>query len=251
MKRELGFIVGVQSQLAGSLGGTRPPSIQTQTQSPSSCEEDIGCKRFKVAKVNGFIVYSRVRKSSSSSSSRPANQCHQITSGDEIPIVENETHIEEKQVVEIVNKENHMVENVIGEQPNNNNAKVQMAACKDEPMSEPEVKVNGAATVCGGSGVKRNKPRRFAHSKLKLKLETVEVKVNGLETVDSGAISRVDVEMIAEGSALTPPKKNLELKMSKKIQLDNVPMTVKELFETGLLEGVPVVYMGGKKVQFL
>jgi hypothetical protein len=25
-------------------------------------------------------------------------------------------------------------------------------------------------------------------------------------------------------------------------------LTVKELFETGLLEGVPVVYMGGKKV---
>jgi hypothetical protein len=47
---------------------------------------------------------------------------------------------------------------------------------------------------------------------------------------------------------LTPPKKNLELKMSKKIALENVPMTVKELFETGLLEGVPVVYMGGKKV---
>ena len=51
-----------------------------------------------------------------------------------------------------------------------------------------------------------------------------------------------------EGSVLTPSKRNLELKMSKKIALDNVPMIVKELFETGLLEGVPIVYVGGKKV---
>ncbi|MBA0636364.1 hypothetical protein Godav_005222 [Gossypium davidsonii] len=32
--------------------------------------------------------------------------------------------------------------------------------------------------------------------------------------------------------------------MSKKISLNKCPMTVKELFDTGLLDGVPVVYMG-------
>ena len=79
-------------------------------------------------------------------------------------------------------------------------------------------------------------------------MEPVEVKVNGLEAIDNEMVSKVNVEIIAEGSALTHSKRNLELKMSKKIALDNVPMTVKELFETGLLEGVPVVYMGGKKV---
>ncbi|KAI9107238.1 hypothetical protein K1719_021847 [Acacia pycnantha] len=35
--------------------------------------------------------------------------------------------------------------------------------------------------------------------------------------------------------------------MSKKIVLSKKPMTVKELFDTGLLDGVSVVYMGGKE----
>ncbi|KAK7284960.1 hypothetical protein RJT34_19714 [Clitoria ternatea] len=50
--------------------------------------------------------------------------------------------------------------------------------------------------------------------------------------------------------ALTASKsKNnkLELKMSKKIAVNRNPMTVKELFDTGLLDGVSVVYMGGIK----
>ena len=101
----------------------------------------------------------------------------------------------------------------------------------------------------GGNKLKINKKlKSLTKSKFKFKVEPVEVKVNGLEAIDSEMVSKVDVEMIAEGSALTPPKRNLELKMSKKIALDNVPMTVKELIEIGLLEGVLVVYMGGKKV---
>ena len=51
------------------------------------------------------------------------------------------------------------------------------------------------------------------------------------------------------GSGITRNK--LELKMSKKIVVNKRPMTVTELFHTGLLDGVSVVYMGGiKKVRF-
>ncbi|KAJ1376395.1 Zinc finger, PHD-type [Sesbania bispinosa] len=42
-------------------------------------------------------------------------------------------------------------------------------------------------------------------------------------------------------------RSKLELKMSKKIVVNRKPMTVKELFDTGLLDGVSVVYMGGIK----
>jgi hypothetical protein len=45
------------------------------------------------------------------------------------------------------------------------------------------------------------------------------------------------------------PKNKLELKMSKKIALNKKPMTVKELFETGFLDGVTVVYMGTNQVE--
>ncbi|XP_016475395.2 uncharacterized protein LOC107797055 [Nicotiana tabacum] len=41
--------------------------------------------------------------------------------------------------------------------------------------------------------------------------------------------------------------KKLEMKMSKKISITGRPTTVRELFETGLLEGYPVFYNGGKK----
>ena len=42
-------------------------------------------------------------------------------------------------------------------------------------------------------------------------------------------------------------RNKLEMKMSKKIVVNKTPMTVKELFHTGLLDGVSVVYMGGIK----
>lgn len=49
-------------------------------------------------------------------------------------------------------------------------------------------------------------------------------------------------EELTETELNTPQKKIVVV--SKK------PVTVKELFETGLLEGVPVVYVGCKKVHF-
>lgn len=52
-------------------------------------------------------------------------------------------------------------------------------------------------------------------------------------------------------SALGTPRNKLELKMSKKIVVDKKSMTVKELFDTGLIDGVSVVYMCSiKKVRF-
>uniref|UniRef100_A0A2C9V866 Zinc finger PHD-type domain-containing protein n=1 Tax=Manihot esculenta TaxID=3983 RepID=A0A2C9V866_MANES len=256
MKRQLPSVVGVQSQLAGSLGLNHTLPIDTHSQSEVS--EDGDCKRFKVAKVNGFIVYSRVKKSK-------ASECDKIS---EDVLNKRINTLEEPQlyvtnrintspdedwkcpVVETVIEGNQeVVGTVSGEQSISN---VELPFCKDEPMSEPRpIPVEEGGTgeapklVAGGTEVKNNTLRRLTWSTLKL--EPVEVKVNGLEDIDSKMISKIHVETVAEGSALNPPKKNLELKMSKKIALDNVPMTVKELFETRLLEGVPVVYMGGKK----
>ncbi|XP_043815649.1 uncharacterized protein LOC110623074 isoform X2 [Manihot esculenta] len=258
MKRQLPSVVGVQSQLAGSLGLNHTLPIDTHSQSEVS--EDGDCKRFKVAKVNGFIVYSRVKKSK-------ASECDKIS---EDVLNKRINTLEEPQlyvtnrintspdedwkcpVVETVIEGNQeVVGTVSGEQSISN---VELPFCKDEPMSEPRpIPVEEGGTgeapklVAGGTEVKNNTLRRLTWSTLKL--EPVEVKVNGLEDIDSKMISKIHVETVAEGSALNPPKKNLELKMSKKIALDNVPMTVKELFETRLLEGVPVVYMGGKKFQ--
>lgn len=71
--------------------------------------------------------------------------------------------------------------------------------------------------------------RRFTRSALKPKVEEIEC---------------------SEDDALVE-KNNCELKMSHKIVLSKKPMTVKEVFDTGLLDGVSVVYMGGKVSFFL
>lgn len=83
--------------------------------------------------------------------------------------------------------------------------------------------------------------RRFTRSALGRQRELLEI-TNG----NSGG--EVD-----ERSGVTmsgTPTKKLEMKMSKKISITVIPETVKELFETGLLEGYPVFYNGGKKVSF-
>ncbi|KAJ6993282.1 hypothetical protein NC653_016415 [Populus alba x Populus x berolinensis] len=241
MKRELGFV--------SSLG--RP------TQSSSSCSQlsdDDRSKRFKVTKVNGFIVYTRVRKTKNNNvliaAEDDERHINRIKSLDDSKIdVANTINASISddgfKCLEVNNK------TAIGERNNCNN--VGKGVCEDESKGSLAVKggkVMNLAVFGENGEVKSNdRPKRVRKSKLKIKLQPVEVTVKGPEVIEGEALSRVDVEMIAEGSALTPPKKNLELKMSKKIALENVPMTVKELFETGLLEGVPVVYMGGKKFQ--
>lgn len=80
--------------------------------------------------------------------------------------------------------------------------------------------------------------KRLTRSALGRKRELLEI-TNG----NSGG--EVD-----EGSGVVisgTPTKKLEMKMSKKISITVIPETVKELFETGLLEGYPVFYNGGKK----
>uniref|UniRef100_A0A6M2ERN9 PHD-type domain-containing protein n=1 Tax=Populus davidiana TaxID=266767 RepID=A0A6M2ERN9_9ROSI len=241
MKRELGFV--------SSLG--RP------TQSSSSCSQlsdNDRSKRIKVTKVNGFIVYTRVRKTKNNNvliaAEDDERHINRIKSLDDSKIdVANTINASISddgfKCLEVNNK------TAIGERNNCNN--VGKGVCKDESKGSLAVKggkVMNLAVFGENGEVKSNdRPKRVRKSKLKIKLQPVEVTVKGPEVIEGEALSRVDVEMIAEGSALTPPKKNLELKMSKKIALENVPMTVKELFETGLLEGVPVVYMGGKKFQ--
>ncbi|CAN1307965.1 Increased DNA methylation 1 [Linum perenne] len=203
----------------------QPPSSEI-----TELEEEFGA-----CKVNGFFVYSRVRKS-----------------GGRARVAADDDGGESKRIrcLEVEN----------GELARCNGGTASI--CKDEAKSESTVE--GAARIESvricvrrGSKVNRSKVRKFTRSAVKVDVESVvDVDVNGVDSVGSGSVSTVNVEVIgSEGSAsagalvVAPVKKNLEMKMSKKIAFRNVPMTVKELFETGLLEGVPVVYMGGRKFE--
>ncbi|XP_031127403.1 uncharacterized protein LOC116029493 isoform X1 [Ipomoea triloba] len=114
-------------------------------------------------------------------------------------------------------------------------------------MVEVEVKEESTAVVMNAAG--KLVKRRFTRSALKVKVEVVSEMEN---EVIKGFI---DAEEVAEAvgdengvaTALGTPTKKLEMKMSKKIVLNGKPSTVRELFETGLLEGYPVVYNAGKR----
>ncbi|XVE96561.1 hypothetical protein REPUB_Repub02eG0233200 [Reevesia pubescens] len=86
--------------------------------------------------------------------------------------------------------------------------------------------------------------RRPKRSLSRPKVEAVDSLECERQTGENVLVSNFGGDEAAEGSGLATPRKNLELKMSKKISLNKCPMTVKELFDTGLLDGVPVVYMG-------
>ncbi|XVE76081.1 hypothetical protein DITRI_Ditri12bG0144300 [Diplodiscus trichospermus] len=127
---------------------------------------------------------------------------------------------------------------------------------KEESMNEPEMCLvekggfEGSSMQIVDSSDGNNDDlhlkalKRSKRSLLRPKVEAVDSLECEQQAVENALVSNFGGEEAAEGSELTTPRKNLELKMSKKIALNKYPMTVKELFDTGLLDGVPVVYMG-------
>jgi histone H3/H4 len=159
--------------------------------------------------------------------------------------------------------------------------KVESGEDKEDKVNVLEQHGSGAAVARGkGNGkVLVRDFKRVTRLAMKVKDESGEDKVTELEqqgaAVASGEVDRTfkrvtrsaamkaGEEMVTElkqdGSVVAseingafPASRNkLELKMSKKIVVNKKPTTVKELFLTGLLDGVSVVYIGGiKKVRF-
>ncbi|XP_049353448.1 uncharacterized protein LOC125817992 isoform X1 [Solanum verrucosum] len=78
--------------------------------------------------------------------------------------------------------------------------------------------------------------RRFTRSALKTEEDT--------EVFQCDSIKIVDVHETGSVGTMSAPAK-LELKMSKKVALTKNPTKLKDLLETGLLEGLPVRYIRG------
>ncbi|XP_015167326.1 uncharacterized protein [Solanum tuberosum] len=96
-----------------------------------------------------------------------------------------------------------------------------------EVKEESTLTVN-CATVAG---------RRLTRSVLKLNVEPLDMSNENLEVLDGKLIT-------CNGAS---PAEESEMEISKKISIIGRPTTVRELFETGLLEGYPVFYNGGKR----
>ncbi|XP_022742168.1 uncharacterized protein LOC111293619 isoform X2 [Durio zibethinus] len=316
MKRELDF------GLEGSLGPTRETVTHSQTQASSSAS----CKRIKSTQVNGYIVYTRVKKSrinchdefSENLGNKKLNISKPINGVKESLVDRDQKN---KTLIEASDVNNDVVEGVIGGRPGNEtvmaveNVVDESLAVRDIVEGGPFIEASieeshiiGENAIVGnlvveeigmdGRPVVQSRFRavssynlvkvmpkeksmneletslvekggfegssmqivdgsdgnnddlhlkalgRSKQSSLRPKVEAVGSLEGEQQTVENVLVSNFGGQEAAEGSGLTTPRKNLELKISKKVALNKCPMTVKELFDTGLLDGVPVVYMG-------
>ncbi|TQE07850.1 hypothetical protein C1H46_006499 [Malus baccata] len=243
MKRELACVLKGQTPLADSVAGTQDES---QT-SPFVVYERLNRKRFKGAVVNGVIVYTRERRARIKGGNGVSEGAEiNGRKGSEKPrIEETPSH----QLVECLVKDESNCNLEIPRCRHEGGSERSGSSCEEHDMEADLVEIvvkdepnyhEGETDMKGGA------LRRFTRSALRPKFEpTVE---NASGSVPVEVISNIEGEDTVGVSMLTSPLKNkLELKMSKKIVVDRKPTTVKELFDTGLVDGVQVIYMGSKK----
>ncbi|KAJ7972306.1 Zinc finger, FYVE/PHD-type [Quillaja saponaria] len=254
MKQELDSImVEIQSDDHGdSLGPTSGSETATQTEFRKNfciqVSENARSKIVKGSVVNGFIVYTRDRKSRTGVyngfSENEKTKRHKTS---EEPEIDENLPVEDDRMEEEVG-------NLMGDGVNCNSEKLMS---HEKPECEPAQSLavehgseENSVVIVKSSDLEKEFPektlKRYTRSALKSKV--------GLTGCVSEPVQNASPKLdgkVASLNALSTPKNKLELKMSKKIVLTKKPMTVKELFDTGLLDGVPVVYMGGKKASGL
>ncbi|KAI4300368.1 hypothetical protein L6164_033756 [Bauhinia variegata] len=201
----------------------------------------------KCSVVNGYIVYTREKKSRPSSHAFSENGKVKRLKASVSQERETNTDIPVSNGgggVEIDNLEKKL-EIEVG----SNEENVNCSYLKSEPIQSLAEEVGcKEVTIANSNNYEEQKDlvdktlRRYTRSKLKRNVGSSDKTGTVLEAVETAN---------AAVNALTSPRNKLELKMSKKIVINKKPMNVKELFDTGLLDGVTVVYEGGKKASGL
>lgn len=104
----------------------------------------------------------------------------------------------------------------------------------DNKMMEIEAKGEPAAVLVKSDALMNSKNSDIENGNSEELTDTVALEAERLENGDV--------------SALGTSTRTTEMVTSKKVEIQALPKTVKELFETRLLEGYPVLYNGGKRV---
>lgn len=181
--------------------------MKPEFESATVSRDDEPSDTRKISVVNGYIVYTRAKRSLSLNSDDV--ECKRFR--EEAP----------------VKLENNGARSCTGRD----------GECDNELKNEPQ-EVSTVRTF-----------KRFTRSAMKASVESESGEMTGTELEQGASVASGGTET---NGAIAAPRNKFELKMSKKIVVNRKPMTVKELFDTGLLDGVPVVYMGGiKKVRLM
>ncbi|KAM6593063.1 hypothetical protein CsatA_000766 [Cannabis sativa] len=248
MKRELARVLEAKSELAESLlGGTRASSAsvsESQTSSGVEGSENFSNKRFKGCIVNGVIVYTRARKSRNNNA-RVDEHVERLKPPPSVDACM------QSELVEVLVEDDTIGSSAIRPVKHESTSELHSSLAAPFPLEGGAVEV---PVLMVEKNLAQEALRRFTRSAFKPKFETIEVKtlVNEREAVGNELMLTLNGEDSSAGVSTSASTMNkLELKMSKKIALNKKPTTVKELFDTGLVDGVPVVYMGGKKASGL
>ncbi|KAL3642636.1 hypothetical protein CASFOL_013451 [Castilleja foliolosa] len=225
MKLEAGFEIERSGELQGSESETGYSDPARTELDDLDWMDNCNALRVRPSEANGFAVYTRSRRLKSRSVSR-IGYLNKLGWGSGISA----------QAAEIVSSNSEVAVcggdalTVGGAEGNLGILEVKGGGSEGE-MMDIEVKEEPAV-------------RRFARSVLMLKSNDDYEKENGnlTDTVILEADGLVSENLAGLGSPETR-----KMKMSKKILVTGRPTTVRELFETGLLEGYPVVYNGGKR----
>lgn len=223
MKRELAYVMEAQSQLTEPLGRTRRSTSVTDN-GRSNEPDDLHSNGAIAAADSGVRVYERSKKFKAEAADN--------YDGGSLGLGDSRSGFEGDQSEGKV---------VISSECNGNLVIEAEAEARKNEMVEVEVRQEESIALDLKSN---NKSRRFTRSALKPPVEDKEMENGDLEGFKDAVV--MDSEVVENGTVGAVGK--LEMKMSKKIEITGIPTTVRELFETGLLEGYPVFYNGGKKV---
>ncbi|KAJ0793917.1 putative Jas TPL-binding domain-containing protein [Helianthus annuus] len=219
MKRELAFALEARSQFGCFTGRTRSsetsPVAQLFTRSPVKVIDEVHVnrrnKRVKTDIPDGDLV--NIEKSEGKEESEPV-AVEEAVNGEEKSTAEDV-------VTAVTGGEESVVE-----------------------VGEGLVEKVNVKRKKGKKEVRGDTPRRFTRSALKEKDENVE-------ELATSSQKKLELKKKDENENVvelgTSSRKKLELKMSKKIGLDRMPTNMRELLETGLLEGFRVYYKLGNE----
>ncbi|KAI4349071.1 hypothetical protein L6164_009713 [Bauhinia variegata] len=222
-------------------------SWNSQTTTSVQASESTSNRVRKGFLVNGYIVYTREKKSRPASNAFSENEkvkrtktsvSQELETNTDIPVASGGggadiDNFEKKLEIEVESNEENLNYIKLKSEP------VQALA---EEVGSEEVNIVNSNNSKKHKDLVYKKLRRYKRSKLKREVDSSDKTGTVLEAADTAN---------AAVKALTSPRNKLELKMSKKIVINKKPMNVKELFDTGLLDGVTVVYEGGKKASGL
>ncbi|KAK2988529.1 hypothetical protein RJ640_022480, partial [Escallonia rubra] len=233
LKREFAFALKSQCDYSGSRGRTRSGRVHPRPESDIQSNKRLKVEKKSLTDVIGDVDGEKMALASEEEEPKSDIVDVDQTSDDEPKIipVESEVRVEQSEN----NAEIAISRGIEGDTVENGNSDVPQINVGGEEVKdnvlECQLVENGIADFI-------DKPsRRITRSALKSK-----------EAMSVDSKNEVVVENEVVNAVATPLNKSAK-KGEKKVVLKRFPSKLKELLETGLLEGLPVRYLRGEKVR--